>query len=574
MKTHTPAGEARAERFEIADAAGKPRAWLATGADGAPQIAVADAEGRPRAVLSVGAKGSPSVELRDETGAARAVVSLEAEGASVTLRTPSGKESLALRAGPDGAATVGLGGGKQPRTMLAADSTGEGALTFAGADGAPRASVAPSKDGYALEIRDDEGMRRTEVRSNRISASEVRVCDKDGKVRGRIGMDKERGATVSLTSVEGQDRAVLGERGSLALSDPDGHVRCTVEATAEMGGAVRLMDAAAVNRAVLECGPDGLPSLELRDAAGTEVAQLGARENGTPSLTMTDAATKQIRAWLDLGVDEGARLGFYAKDGKRRLSVGIDENTIPYCQLLDAEEHIRACLYAQDGGDCALDFRTSENKSILSLYATPELRPGLSMCDTKLVERLWFGVNTGNDAVMSMMDSDAKVRVQSAVRDDKSNYVGLRDGAGAFRAYLSASETGSPGFYLYDSAAKVRASFYLSTTEDPNFRFDDKSGNERLWISSLNEKGSMISLYDSSKRLRASFYTVDDGTPSFTLHDTTRERLSFGLTSTQLPVAHFTDSSGKDRLQFGLLDNETGRYNITDGNGGVIWAAP
>ena len=55
-------------------------------------------------------------------------------------------------------------------------------------DGAPRASFAPAKDGYALEIRDGEGVRRTVVGVKGVTASEVRIPDNEGKVRARLGL--------------------------------------------------------------------------------------------------------------------------------------------------------------------------------------------------------------------------------------------------------------------------------------------------------------------------------------------------------------------------------------------------
>ena len=67
--------------------------------------------------------------------------------------------------------------------------------------------------------------------------------------------------------------------------------------------------------------------------------------------------------------------------------------------------------------------------------------------------------------------------------------------------------------------------------------------------------------------------TTKEGMPSQGFYDTARARLSFSLTTSGLPVARAMDSNGKDRLQFGLLENtEAGRFNVLDGNDTVLWS--
>jgi hypothetical protein len=550
----------RAERFEVADPAGKVRAWLGSAADGSPQVGVADAEGRPRAVLTVDAKVA-SVALSDA-------------GAAVTLRTPSGKQAVAITSSKDGASSIALGSGKAPAAALSADAAGDASLAFSGADGAPRASFAPGKDGYVLEVRDDSGVRRTEVGAKGVTAPQIVVRDAEGQARARLSVDKERGAELALLTAAGLPRTQLNEHGSLTLSDEVGRTRAALEASEANGGWVKVSDAAGVMRASLASGPDGTPGLDLREETGGTVVAMSVRKDGTGSIALLDAKTKIIRAWLDTAATGDTSLGFYDVTGKLRQLVGIDSLSIPYLKLLTSEEKIRVCLYAEEAKTASLDFRNVDNKSVVSLFVSGDLKPGLSMRDAELQDRVWLGVNDTDWTLFNMGDSEGRSRVLQGVRPDASPYIGLSDAAGKSRFLLDTDSAGRPSLGMYDSAGNNRIGMYLSTdSESSQLRFNDPSGNERIWLGYDNAGGIAMNFFDDSKRIRMSLGTAKDGTPSQGFYDTARARLSFALTTNGLPVAHATDSNGKDRLQFGLLEGtETGRFNVLDGNNTVLWS--
>jgi len=114
----------RARRFEVVDAAGKPRAVLRVYSDGSPGLAFSDAAGKARAVLGVFSDGSPGLSFSDAAGKARAVLGvLHDGGPSLAFRDAAGKVRAAMHMTEDGNPSLRLEdkNGK-PRAVLGATS--------------------------------------------------------------------------------------------------------------------------------------------------------------------------------------------------------------------------------------------------------------------------------------------------------------------------------------------------------------------------------------------------------------------------------------------------------------------
>lgn len=511
----------RAERFEAADASGRVRGWLGVTPEGAAQVVAADAEGKARVVVTVDAKGASTVVVNGADG-----------------------KPVATLSGADGGASLALGPGERPPVTLSGGAENLLAISTAGQAG-------------------------TAVSGTGVVAGSVEIRSADGKPRVRMASDAEVGGLLELLTASGAARARLDGRGALSLADADGKPRCSLDASAETGGRVRILAADGKDVAVLHAPATGA-ALEICAASGTPVARLQARENGTPSFALHDPSTGNVRAWLDVGDDGSTALGLYQADGTRRQMLGLEDDGLPFHDLFDAKGAIRMTLYARKDGDTSINFRNAEGKNLLTLAAEPDGQGYLSISNGTH-PRVFLGVLDDDATFLGLNDLEGRVRSQAFVRKDQSCGFGIRDEKGNFRMNCEADASGRPFFQMLDDASKVRASLYLSKSYSGQLRFDDPGGIERLWLGYDDAGGVSLQFFDSSKRMRAQMGTPGTGSPFFSLHDEFRVRMSLGLTPGGIPVGHLTDSNGKDRLQFGLLEDQSGRFNVLDGNDRVLW---
>ncbi|MCC6740324.1 MAG: hypothetical protein IT452_14865 [Planctomycetia bacterium] len=511
----------RAERFEAADGSGRVRGWLGVTPEGAAQVVAADAEGRARVVVTVDAKGASTVVVNGADG-----------------------KPVATLSGVDGGATLALGPGERPQVTLSGGAENALAISASGQPG-------------------------TTVSETGVVAGSVEVRSADGKPRVRVAADAEVGGLLELLNAAGAARARLDGRGALTLADADGKPRCALDASAESGGRVRVLAGDGKDVAVLHSPASG-PALEIRAASGTPVARLQARENGTPSFALHDPSSGNVRAWLDVGDEGSTALGLYQPDGTRRQLLGLEDDGLPFHDLFDPKGVIRMSLYTRNDGDSNFDFRNAEGRNLLTLAVEPDGQGYLSI-SSGTHPRVFLGVLDDDATFLGLNDLEGRVRTQAFVRKDQSCGFGIRDEKGNFRMNAEADAAGRPYFQMLDDANKVRASLYLSKSFSGQLRFDDPGGIERLWLGYDDAGGVSLQFFDSSKRMRAQMGTPGSGSPFFSLHDEFRARMSLGLTTGGIPVGHLTDSNGKDRLQFGLLEDQTGRFNVLDGNDRVLW---
>ncbi len=560
----------RGERFEVVDAAGKPRAWIALGKDGAPEAAVADEDGRPRAALTLG-PGGPLVELRDAQGQVRASMAVAADGTRVTLRTPD-RDALVLRANPDGSATVEAGADRG--AVIASGPGAKATLHLNAPDGTPRAVLAATDAGGALDLRDGDGARKVEANGRRVTVPELRVADATGATRASIEVAADRGAELRLTPPGAPPRVQIGESGTILLNDAEGRTRCELAASTDAGGAVTLRDATGTLRARLAAAAAGQGSLVLNGNQDHPVVILEERSDSTPSLRLCDAKTGTARAWLDTAAEDVVTFGLYDRAGTNRFSLLLNEVGCPSSIFSDDEGRIRFLTGVNAEGDAGLEVRDLQGRNLIRLAATPQLDSSLSFTDRAGKLRGWFGILDTGAAAISLCDAEGRVRSQGAIFPDGGGYIGLRDAEGDPRVYLAADTTGRPDVNLWDSANVLRASLYLSVTDSAQLRFNDRSANERIWLGFDSDNGASLSFFDTQKVTRCWLGVMSTGYTGVTFSDSLRARLLFGLVDGTLPVANFKDNAGKDRVQFGLLPTQEGRINVLNGTDSVIWNAP
>ena len=100
----------RAQRFELVDAQGRPRAMLGLGPDGSPALELTDEKRQVRAALSLApAGGQPTLVLYDDNRKGRAALALTADGQPMLgLRDEKGDGRAVLIVLPDGRPLLGL----------------------------------------------------------------------------------------------------------------------------------------------------------------------------------------------------------------------------------------------------------------------------------------------------------------------------------------------------------------------------------------------------------------------------------------------------------------------------------
>ncbi|MGH9442338.1 MAG: hypothetical protein ACRD16_08675 [Thermoanaerobaculia bacterium] len=101
-------GDDGAPRLELFDRADSPRASLKLAGDGSPALSLSDDGKRTRAEVSLGPEGSPKVELKDETGKPRGSIAIGAEGGAAIVLAGSPCSSVKLLE-DDGSIRAALG---------------------------------------------------------------------------------------------------------------------------------------------------------------------------------------------------------------------------------------------------------------------------------------------------------------------------------------------------------------------------------------------------------------------------------------------------------------------------------
>jgi hypothetical protein len=138
----------RAERFELVDGEGKPRARLGIEADRSVGLAVLDQGGIPRVLLGVTTDDRPIMGFLDQTSQQRTSWTLTPDGVPSMLFHNPQHGTVVIGAFGDGAIGLGvLDVSRQPRVRLVMTPDGGEGLMLSDATGQPRLVFGLQSDG-------------------------------------------------------------------------------------------------------------------------------------------------------------------------------------------------------------------------------------------------------------------------------------------------------------------------------------------------------------------------------------------------------------------------------------------
>jgi|GEM_PF-4189810 len=163
--------------------------------------------------------------------------------------------------------------------------------------------------------KDPSGM--PEFRRKVIDATEFRIVDSKGRVRGLYGVTKDDDVTLSLIDGDEKPRIV-------ASSSIDGSAN------------FKLLDQAGVERIVQFISADDVGQIALRGVDGRKDLTLTSTAEGETSIVLYGEDGKDMGIGLTVLADERSYL-FLGKDGKERLRMIIDEKGEPHFFLLTDE---------------------------------------------------------------------------------------------------------------------------------------------------------------------------------------------------------------------------------------------
>ena len=184
-----------ATEFRLVDEKGTVRASLSVGRGGVA-IAVNNGAGRTRASLAVGDDGAPHLDLIDRTDTVRGSIRLAADGSPEVALTDAAKHVRGrFRLDPDGSPRLELADGAQKlRAAVAVGADGESRVSLSDSASGPRAWMAVRSDGCpSVKLADGEGSVRASVGCTALKdastgsgvdteASSVVLIDAKGKV--------------------------------------------------------------------------------------------------------------------------------------------------------------------------------------------------------------------------------------------------------------------------------------------------------------------------------------------------------------------------------------------------------
>ena len=188
-----------ATEFRLVDQKGTVRGAIAVGRGGA-SISLNNGAGRTRAALVVGEDGAPRLDLLDRSDAARASMRLSGDGTpELTLSDAAKNARGRLRLGADGS----------PRLDLADDSQKAGvSIAVGGAEGESAPPASQNKPRAWISVRSD-------------GCPSVKLLDEDGSTRASLGCTalKEAGSG-SSANTEPSSLVLIDRKGRVVFKAP------------------------------------------------------------------------------------------------------------------------------------------------------------------------------------------------------------------------------------------------------------------------------------------------------------------------------------------------------------------
>jgi hypothetical protein len=201
-----------------------------------------------------------------------------------------------------------------------------------------------------------------------IEAEEFRIVDRQGNVRGSLGLraddvmlvlrDRQQKPRVEVAIREHDPDSGSDNLSYFVLRDAQGNVRLSIAmADAEDGAPVlRLNDSRGRRRLMLTTDQHGENAqITFTDDQTTEIAELFITDHGRPRIHLNDLAG---HARVRLGISENGypSLQFANIDYHTLLDIGITEEGRPLLALRDRDGKVRASLVVMSDGEPILRF--------------------------------------------------------------------------------------------------------------------------------------------------------------------------------------------------------------------------
>lgn len=156
-----------------------------------------------------------------------------------------------------------------------------------------------------------------EYRRKVVEATEFRIVDSKGVVRGLYGLTKSDDMT-------------------LTLHDGDGQPRALVSASVDGSSNIKLLDPNGIERVVQSLSPDGLSGFALNGADGRADLSLTATAEGENAIVLYGKNDDQVGVGLSV-LEDGRSLMILGKDGSERLRLIVDEKGEPKLYFLNED---------------------------------------------------------------------------------------------------------------------------------------------------------------------------------------------------------------------------------------------